>query len=444
MTGAATTHPADGPALPVTETRYGRTSSLGLHFQPGGTLFVERPSLFYLRLSGVASEVATQLARTGSIDATARIRSYGTGQPVAEVRAELLAALQAHPTTAMWVDGMLSPGLRITGSTEAYVPLTVSLQLTNACNLRCTFCYASSGRAYPNELDTATWLLVIQRLAAAGVSAITFTGGEPTIARGFPDLLTSASAMVDAVDIFTNGLNWRPELIDLVAACGNVQVQVSVDGLATNHDEIRGRVGSFDAAMETIERLSERGVPVAVAMTVTPRNVGDLEAVMARVEAAGALGFRGGRTVSVGRGDQPGFGLSTAEVELANEAFAGRRAAGSRMDFTGWSECDNVGDLLGQSGSPVEFLTPGYLSWHVRPDGGVTPCQVENRTFGNIVTEPLVHIGRPDRLRVMQETAQGCRCVRAITPPDGADLPFGLTAGCCAAPAETRCGGCPR
>lgn len=274
----------------------------GIHLQPSGGIFVDRTSLYYVRMSGLALELALQLARTGTVDELARLRSRLDREPVADTRRHLDALLGSHPITQSWQDGALAGGIRVTGSTEAYLPLNASLQLTNGCNLRCAFCYASSGEPFAVECSAQDWTRVLERLATAGVAAVTLTGGEPTIVPEFPRILATASALIDNVDIFTNGLAWSEAAVDFAAALGNVRVQVSVDGRAEHHDLLRGKAGSYHRALETIRRLSGAGVTVFVAMTVTPANFADVGAVIEQVAGAGARLFRAGSTVPVGRG----------------------------------------------------------------------------------------------------------------------------------------------
>jgi len=423
------------PAAPRLEASASEPSGAawGIHLQPTGAIFVDRLSLYYARLTGDAYELALQLARTGSLRDTTRIQSRLRRRPVEQLEIELAGALGGHPLTASWLDGELSAPLRVSGSSDAYLPLNVSLQLTNACNLHCSFCYAGSGRAYPGELKAEHWIKVIERLATAGVAAITLTGGEPTAVSGFPRVLAAASALVESVDIFTNGLSFSDEAVAFTAALGNVSAQVSVDGAQAGHDALRGRRGSYQAALSTIRRLSQAGVRVVVAMTISPANHSDLDEVLQAVADAGAAGFRAGAVMPIDRGAGPGFELGSEQIAEVNRQFARARAGGHDLDAVGWDQCADLDDELAGAGLPVEFRTPGYLSWHVMPTGQVTPCQVERESFGHILREPMAEIGHPERLARVRSNAHACACIAAIRLPEDADLPFGLRPGpeCC-------------
>jgi len=69
-------------------------------------------------------------------------------------------------------------------------PSTISWQITNSCNLRCSHCINSSGSPLPDELDTDEAMKFVSELAQIGVFRISFTGGEPLMR---PDFLKIAS-----------------------------------------------------------------------------------------------------------------------------------------------------------------------------------------------------------------------------------------------------------
>jgi sporulation killing factor system radical SAM maturase len=393
-----------------------------LHLQPCGALLVERTSLFYARLSGVGATVALHLATTGDVARTAAVlNGLEGGEELSED--DLRRWLDSQPATRGWEAALAGRPLRVTGSTEAFVPLSCSLQLTNACNLSCSFCYASSGRPMPTELAPEEWLAVMRRLATAGVAAVTLTGGEPTTARGFPELLATASALFSTVDVFTNGLRVPDSLVRLVSALGNVRCQVSIDGGPARHDAVRGRGGSFAAAIDTVARLAAHDVEVVVTMTVTEESADDVAVVAGHAERAGAALFRVGGVVPVGRGRDGDFGLPAGAAARVERQLADARAGARSLDVQGWDACGDPIEEIREAGERLDFCLPGYLHWHVRADGRVTPCQIEAAGLGHILEDPLEALGAPDRLGAVRAAARSCGCLRHVRLPED-DVPF--------------------
>lgn len=396
-----------------------------LHLQPEAAILVERNSQYYVRLSAEATEIALLLARTGDLDKVATVLGAVTGRDGRADGAALAALLGANAFTAAWKTGLLGDDLRVTGSSDAYVPLTSSLQLTNGCNLRCSFCYASSGMRYPEELTLSDWLRAMERLAAAGVCNVTLTGGEPTIAAGFRRILAAAGSYFMNVDVFTNGWHWTEDACRLAGALGNVRCQVSIDGSRARHDEVRGVVGSHDRAVKSVRDLRGAGVPVSVAMTVTPANAADIGPLIDEVASAGAVMFRAGRVQGIGRGDADGFSLDGRQEEAVIAALHDGARRWPEMHVVRWDACETDADkVAAATETDAEFMTPGYLHWHVRADGWVTPCQIEDAPLGHVLGDAVSDIGRPQRLDAVRARAKACRCIGRVQLPPRASVPF--------------------
>lgn len=126
----------------------------------------------------------------------------------------------------------------------------------------------------------------------------------------------AASSLFTNVNVFSNGLNWRQEEVELLSHLGNVSVQISIDGTSDTHDALRGRKGAFQESMATIQRLSEANVPVIVAMTINEMNADQVAEVVDHCAKANASIFRAGKTLSVGRATRNFKALETSFEEL--------------------------------------------------------------------------------------------------------------------------------
>ena len=74
------------------------------------------------------------------------------------------------------------------------------------CNQKCLHCYAAGQPLSDTpELTTAQWKEVLNRLRAANIPQVTFTGGEPTLAFGLETLMARIKEMGYLVKLDTNG-----------------------------------------------------------------------------------------------------------------------------------------------------------------------------------------------------------------------------------------------
>ena len=393
----------------------------GIHLQPSGAILYETNTLNYFRLSGAGAELAMLMARLQDMEKTAYVWSHMNGLEEGLTVEELRDMFVDHPLTALWEKGILPSSVRITGSSQAYLPIRSTLQLTNACNLSCPFCYASSGRPYEKELTTEEWILVMEKLAANGVFDITITGGEARLVKGFHRLLATASCLFINVHLFSNGLGWTDDDIAFVKQFNNVRCQVSVDGYEETHDKMRGKKGAYKETMSNARKIAEAGIPLIIAMTVSPINYLDVEKVAEEACAVGARVFRAGITLPVGRAGDGIFFLSKEQRERVKEQIdRAIKKWGNRIVIPDWREEDSNEH---HKGGEADFCTPGYLNWYVRADGMVTPCQIEEASMGHILKDSVLEIGAEERLLEVRAKSKSCYCIHRVELPEP-DQPF--------------------
>jgi MoaA/NifB/PqqE/SkfB family radical SAM enzyme len=135
------------------------------------------------------------------------------------------------------------------------LPSVVLWEVTYACPLRCSHCYSESGVRPSRQLAAADMLRLADVLASLSPRVVHLSGGEPLIVRGLLDVTERLQRAGVAVVLTTSGFGLTDELARGVARTCH-SVHVSVDGAhAATHDRIRGRAGSFDAALAALGRL---------------------------------------------------------------------------------------------------------------------------------------------------------------------------------------------
>lgn len=157
------------------------------------------------------------------------------------------------------------------------------ISVTDRCNLRCTYCMPAEifGPDYAflpkNELLTFE---EIERLARVfvdlGVRKLRITGGEPTLRRDLPSLISRLSKIegVDDIAMTTNGL-LLPRLAADLKAAGLHRVTVSIDSL---DPEVFGRMNGLGThpqkVLDGIEAALRAGLGVKI-NTVVQRGVNE-------------------------------------------------------------------------------------------------------------------------------------------------------------------------
>jgi MoaA/NifB/PqqE/SkfB family radical SAM enzyme len=139
------------------------------------------------------------------------------------------------------------------------LPVNITVSCSYRCNSRCKTCNVW---LLPNDdLTFDEWDRVYESLGEAPYW-FTFSGGEPTLRKDLPDMVASAyrHCRPGIINIPTNGIQEKviPGRIEQVleaAPKSEVIINLSLDGIGTRHDEIRGVRNNWSHAMATYASL---------------------------------------------------------------------------------------------------------------------------------------------------------------------------------------------
>jgi len=244
---------------------------------------------------------------------------------------------------------------RIDGRPLPPPPLSaLSLNVLQACNMSCGYCYADEGRfggpARAMQLETAR--AAVDRLLAEsrpGADVVVgFMGGEPLLARDVVHNVTAYATRAAAAAgrrvrfaITTNLTTVTPQDARLFAEYP-FAVSVSVDGDREQHDAVRrmrgGDASSYEQMIAGLDVLRRHGRPrhLAARVTVTPRT-GRLLPVLEHVLG---LGFDEVGFAAVLVSPDPalalpadGFAALLADVVECGEMALAELSAGRRYPF---------------------------------------------------------------------------------------------------------------
>ncbi len=176
---------------------------------------------------------------------------------------------------------------------------------TRRCNLFCFQCYAEAGdHDYPGELTTEEGFRLIDDVADFGVPTIIFSGGEPLLRRDLFDLAHRASHRGLRCVLSTNGTLITKEVAERIRDAGFAYVGISLDGMESVHDKMRGKKGSFRQSLDGIRHCRDLGVKVGVRFTLHQKNVDDIPGVLDLLETEDIPRFCMYHLAYAGRGDK--------------------------------------------------------------------------------------------------------------------------------------------
>lgn len=262
------------------------------------------------------------------------------------------------------------------------------------CNQKCIFCYAAGQEmGKTKEMTTEQWKEAIDRLDAARVPMVTFTGGEPTQRADIAELVGYAKRMVTRLN--TNGVNLTPELVQQLKAAGLDSVQVTL----YSHDEAvhNALVGSNHHAdtVQGIRNAVAAGLDISINTPLCKKNA-DYERTLVFIHSLGVRFVTISGLICTGMSgiNHNEYDLTTEELfEIVKAAKEFCDAHEMEIDFTspGLIEAGKLDEL----GMNIPMCGACLSNMAIAPDGTVVPCQSwlgADASLGNILTDPFKRI----------------------------------------------------
>ncbi len=183
--------------------------------------------------------------------------------------------------------------------------------VTAKCDQHCKHCYMYDSPTYASQIGNEMPLEKCEETLAdfeefakekKFKGEISFSGGDPLLKPGFPDLLEKASAK------FMTGILGNPYHVDDEVAGdlkrrGLKRYQISIDGMEKTHDYLR-RQGSFKESLRALGALKKAGLTTAVMFTASRLNAPELCDVLRLMAEKGADTFTFTRLVPTGTGSE--------------------------------------------------------------------------------------------------------------------------------------------
>jgi MoaA/NifB/PqqE/SkfB family radical SAM enzyme len=309
------------------------------------------------------------------------------------------------------------------------LPMSLTVSVTYNCNSRCKTC-----KIYLQQTEHMSVAQYEKIFSSLGHYPrwITISGGEPFLREDLPEICAAIykHCRPAVVNIPTNGLLHRkiPSAVEAItASCPKTKiiVNLSVDGVGSGHDEIRGVPGNYERAIKTYRGLKEiqkngaRNLSLGIHTVISRFNVETIPDIVPALLALDPDSYI--TEIAENRVE-----LRTMDLDITPTAEKYEQAIDfvinriSRRGFTGVGRIiqsfrleyyEHVKSLL--FGKTARWhCYAGFGSGQIMPDGEVWECCIKGHSMGNLqrADYDFRAVWFSDQAEQIRQTIKGNNC----------------------------------
>jgi radical SAM protein with 4Fe4S-binding SPASM domain len=297
--------------------------------------------------------------------------------------------------------------------TALKAPISVNLEATLVCNLRCGPCFSNSATHRHVNPPVERVRRVIDGLAEAEVFEIRWFGGEFTTLNGWRELVAYAAHRNFFMGFVSNGTRITEEMARTLAASGITSGAMSLHGPEPVHDAMVGVPGAYQRTIRGLRHCRDAGIEINLLFTPTKTNFRSLREMARDLRRDGVPVDE----IGVGRLCPSGEAIATwDQSRLTLNDY--------RWLFTEMRRVEEETGIHAAMGDAFPLCTIPFADWdlvtgcwqgtgfgHISFTGDVKSCSILNGSLGNILTTPLTTIWTEQlaSMRTLEHLPWQCR-----------------------------------
>jgi len=268
-----------------------------------------------------------------------------------------------------------------------YSPINLEIELTRDCNQDCIHCWNESGDKI--SLDTKILDEIITEFREGGGQRISITGGEPLMYKNLFSFLDLAKRKgIRFIDLSSNGSLIDEKKAELLSHY-LTRIHISLHGGNSKiHNKIVQRE-NFDATVNSIKYLNQKGVEVVINYTIMRGNAKSILDVFELSKSLGGNRIRFNLVRNEGRG-------KSLEKISQEEVFILRKIIEELSERTGVplkrSELYPEGYYKDVGEAKFYGCSALRTSLYLDAYGNFLPCSLAPISIGNIRKDSLIRV----------------------------------------------------
>lgn len=312
-------------------------------------------------------------------------------------------------------------------------PFLLNYSITLRCNLDCKYCGVSrlKNNYAAQELDKDDISFFLRDKALKRLRVIVISGGEPFLKEDFNDILLEFQKKVspEVFHITTNGF-LTERIVDSVRFLKkgglNLEIKVSIDDIKGGQDYLRNKRGSFDKAVETIQKLRSnfraKELTIGINQTLFEENYKSIREVRKLAESLAVcyIGF-------VGLKERPLYtGIKGSSYGLVDLSSGAKKQITDELKsvYGRWSYFRNnsrfteeviikhyirgqIKMIEGKLLKPHKCMSL-FTHFRLNPNGDIIACSYDLDILGNIRRESYSSIMRKPQVKEKLREIKSC------------------------------------
>jgi len=273
-------------------------------------------------------------------------------------------------------------------SAKPSAPYRMDLALTYRCNNDCSHCYNARSRHYP-ELGVEDWKRIIDKIWELSIPHIVFTGGEPTLYHGLPDLIAYAEKKGVITGLNTNGRKLSDQsFVNALKESGLDHVQITLESHDPDiHDRMVNARGAWDETVAGLKNVLASDLYVMTNTTLLTENSNQIDETLTFLEDLGVPTIGLNALIYSGKGETVGTGLNENQLPaLLEKARQFTDLSGQRLIWYTPTQYCHFNPI--QLNLGVKGCTAALYNMCIEPNGDVIPCQSYYQSLGNFIENP--------------------------------------------------------
>ena len=275
--------------------------------------------------------------------------------------------------------------------------------VTYRCNFRCLRCHTWK---FPSKVEDEISLDVIKKLPNTAFANI--TGGEPFLRNDINEIGRILSDKCKRITIVTGGY-FTKRIVEFSKRNPKVGIRVSLEGLPSSSNKLRGLKKGYDHSMRTLIELAETGLKdLGFSITISDENYKDLLPLyklseLLNWEFATAVVHNSYYFHKLDNEFEHATEIKNEFYNLMGEFLKSKR-------IKNWYRAWFVGGIINKIDEKPRLIKCAAAKnmFYLDPFGEIRPCNVLEESLGNLKTKSFEEIWNSKQAEDVRQKVANC------------------------------------